>query len=329
VGAWILAAALASAGARAETPEAPSDALASARALFADALRDESAGRFGAALEKFQRVREVRDTAAIEYRIGTCQEGLGQPAPAFASYRAAVALGRDEPSSTDVVQAASARLAALGDRVGRLTLVFAPPAPHGTEVRVDGEMIPPPALVEPIVVAPGSHEVTATAPEAAPYRGAIALTAGAQVSLTIALAPPVAESAPAPAPEVTRPGGGGSTTVGWITAGAGVALVATSVVLLIARHDAIADLDRQCPGGVCPAGADKNNLDATRNRALLEGPLALGFAAGGVVAAGVGVYLLAAAHASAPAAVSAAEASAIVPLVGPGGAGVAWTAAFQ
>ena len=90
------------------------DPLAAARALFADALHDEEAGRFADALEKFERVRAVRDTASIEYRIGSCYEGLGQPAPAFRAYLAAQALGASDPQGADVSRAASDRLDALG-----------------------------------------------------------------------------------------------------------------------------------------------------------------------------------------------------------------------
>src|ERR1019366_8707267 len=65
------------------------DPLVAARALFAEALQDEEAGRFAVALEKFERVRAVRDTASIEYRIASCHEGLGEPAEAYRAYDAA------------------------------------------------------------------------------------------------------------------------------------------------------------------------------------------------------------------------------------------------
>jgi hypothetical protein len=56
---------------------AQSSDLDRARALFAEALSDQEAGRTAMALEKYRRVAEVRDTAQVEYRIGTCLEGLG------------------------------------------------------------------------------------------------------------------------------------------------------------------------------------------------------------------------------------------------------------
>ena len=52
--------------------------LAAARKLCTEALLDERDQRYEIALAKFQRVRDVKDTAAVRYRIGACQEGLGK-----------------------------------------------------------------------------------------------------------------------------------------------------------------------------------------------------------------------------------------------------------
>src|SRR5258708_3409477 len=86
------------------------DELTAARALFGEALRDEEKNHFAAALEKFQHVAAVKETPPVRYRIGTCYEGLGRRAQAFASYQATVRLGESEPQSSDVVQAARVRM---------------------------------------------------------------------------------------------------------------------------------------------------------------------------------------------------------------------------
>ncbi len=130
--------------ARAE-PEAGGDALAAARALFADALHREDAGQYAEALQKFRQVQGVRDTAAIEYRIGTCYEGLGQPGPAYAAYSEAVALGRGDPKVADVVQSAADRMAALAKQVADLTLVQPPAAPAPATATPTAAVAPSPA----------------------------------------------------------------------------------------------------------------------------------------------------------------------------------------
>jgi hypothetical protein len=266
-----------------------SDPLAPARTLFGEALHDEEAGRFTSALEKFEQVRAVRDTASIEFRIGSCYEGLGKPAPAFGAYRAAVALGREDGKSVDVSQAASDRLEALGKLIAQLTLVMPSPPPAAVEVRIDDEVAAPVAS-EPIPLAPGHHVVSATAFNAVPFRSEIALAAGAQVVLTVVLEPPPSE------PEPARRKASAPATAGWLAIGAGAALLTSSAILLVARHDDIAALDRSCPGGICPPGVDANDLESRRSRALVEGPVAVACGVVGIGAALAGLYLVLAAH---------------------------------
>jgi hypothetical protein len=270
-------------------PPADGNSLAAARALFASALHDEDAGRFALALEKFERVRSVRDTAAIEYRIGTCHEGLGALDRAFRAYTAAEALGANDPGSVDVAHAAVERLAALDARIARLTIVSAVGPPDG-EVRVDDALIPSAELRNPIPLLPGRHVVEARSAGRPSYRSEIALAEGAQVSLTVdfAPAPPTGASA-APPPEQRTPERDWRPAAGWIVAGGGVALGAAAALLLVLRHDDIEDLNRACPGGKCPAGADEGQLRATRSRALVEGPVAAGCAIGAVAAAALGI----------------------------------------
>jgi hypothetical protein len=305
--------------ARAQVPvSASSDPLAAARALFSEALQDEEAGRFAVALAKFEQVRAVRDTPSIEYRVATCHEGLGEPALAYGAYRAAVALGRDDPRSADVSVVASTRLDALAKHLARVTLQTSTPRLAGLDVRIDDRPVTV-AMAEPIPLVPGRHVVDATAPGAMPFRRAIVVAEGEQVSLAVDLAP-----GPVPVASVAAPGGHARTTAGWLALGGGVGLVAASAVLLVVRHDDIAALDRACPDGRCPAGADANALEATRTRALVEGPVSVACGVAGIAAAGVGVYLLVARHGS-----TAAARIAVAPLVARGGAGLALSGAFR
>ena len=306
--------------ARAQAPvSAGPDPLAAARALFSEALQDEEAGRFAVALAKFQQVRAVRDTASIEYRVATCHEGLGEPALAYGAYRAAVALGRDDPRSVDVSLAASGRLDALAKRLALLTLETPRPWLAGLDVRVDDTPVTA-ATVEPVPLVPGRHVVDATAPGALPFRRAIVVAEGEPLSLAVDLQP-----GPAPAASVPEPRGDSRTVAGWFAAGGGVALLAASAVLLVVRHDDIAALDRACPGGLCPAGADASDLDATRTRALVEGPVAVACGVAGLAAAGVGAYLLVARHGS----MATTPRVAFAPLAARGGAGLALSRAFR
>jgi hypothetical protein len=129
-------------------------------------------------------------------------------------------------------------------------------------------------------------------------------------------APPI-DSAPEPAP--VEASHSGHDTAGVVAVTAGGVLIAGSVALLLVRHAEIAALNRACPGGVCPV-ARESNLEATRSRALLEGPAAIGVGAAGVIAAGVGIVLLATSGGS--------QSTAFVPWVDRNARGLAWSASF-
>ena len=163
--------------------------------------------------------------------------------------------------------------------------------------------------------------VSATAAGALPFRSEIALAEGAQVSLTVVLEPAVSGPSEAPPPEASD----SRVPVGWLAVGGGATLVALSAILLVARHDDIADLNRTCPGGMCSAGVDENSLDSTRRRALIYGPVGVASGVAGVALAAVGVYLIASADRS----VAAVHTLAVVPMVASDGAGLALTGALR
>jgi hypothetical protein len=240
------------------------DNLAAARSLFAEAVQDEDAGRFAVALLKFEKVRDVRDTAPVEYRIATCHEGLGEGPQAVAAYRAAVALGQDDPKSADVVRAASARIDALA----------------------------------PALPAPAPAPAPAAAPAPAPA--------------------PAPASAPAEPSRAWR-------TAGWIAAGGGAALAGAAAVLWVVRHEDIAALNRDCPRGACGPTVDVSDVESTRSRALVEGPVAVACGVAGLAALGVGAYGLLARTDDGP---REASRTALAPMVVRGGAGIALAGGF-
>ena len=300
--------------------------LAAARRLFAEGLTDEQAGRHAAALEKFTRVQAVRDTQAVRYRIATCLEALGRLRAALEAYTATSVAASTDAESASIARASREKVEALGRRVARLIVTLPSPTPADALVKVDDEPIAANAIGTPIVVNPGAHEITASASNAAPFRAQITLAEGAQSTVQAALAarqPPAPEPPPRPASVVTLapppppivptsqgesepsppPSRSGRTATGvvFLTAG-GVLLAGASAVLLV-RHSDIQTLEAQCPNGVCPV-SQESSIEATRNRALVEGPVGVGVGAAGLVAAGIGVYFLASAPSASHAALT-------------------------
>jgi hypothetical protein len=293
--AWLAAVSALSSPSRGDAPSATPRTeaeLAAARQLFSDALREEQDKRFDVALEGFRRVRDVRDTAPVEYRIATCLEGLGRLTEALSAYDAAIRLTEGDAGAADVAAGSRERTDALSRRVAHLRLALSTRAPPDAAIRVDGK----PQRSGDIVLDPGSHHVEATATGSAPFQGDVALPEGALLSLTVPLDPAVAPTMPSPDAGERHEGVSSTPTSsratwGWIGIATGGVLTAASVTSFVLRESDIRTANGYCPGGRCVGSINGEALSAT-NRARLEGPLGLGLGAAGVVAAGLGVYLV-------------------------------------
>jgi hypothetical protein len=302
---WSFAAALALATIVLPAQAQTKTELAAARNLFQEAVTDEQAKRFEPALEKFRRVQAVRDTTHVRYRIAACLEALGKLRESSASYEAAIQLGENDAKSSDVVRSAKERIADLKNRMPALTITLSEKAPPDAEVEVDHEKVPSTSLGAPLLLDPGVHDVSGTAANVPPFHTSLTLAEGARVSLVVPLDRPAVVATPV-VPPVEKPHpiesdnhrmpvstDGGRQTWGFVALGAGGALLVTSGVVLLLRHNDIATLNDACHnGGVCPRSREAE-LTRVRSRAVTEGPVAGVLAAGGLVAAGIGVWLLA------------------------------------
>ena len=303
---WSFAAALALATVAMPAQAQTKSELAAARNLFQEAVGDEQAKRFEGALEKFRQVQAVRDTTHVRYRIAACLEALGKLGESSASYEAAILLGEADAKSADVVRSAKERVAELKKRMPALTITLSEKAPPDAEIEVDHEKVASSALGAPLLLDPGVHDVSGSAANVPPFHTSLTLAEGARVSLVVQLdRPAVAAITPVVTP-VDRPNrpdpdnhrmplntDGGRRTWGFVALGTGGALLVTSGVVLLLRHNDIATLDDACHnGGVCPRSREAE-LTRVRSRAVTEGPIAGVLAAGGLVAAGIGVWLLA------------------------------------
>jgi hypothetical protein len=262
-----------------------SEDLASGRQLFAEALEDEDHHRYAAALEKYQRVARIKETPAVRYRMGNTLEAMGKPMQAIDAYRAVIALGG--PGDTKIVHASRSRIDELEPKVAHLTIRVRPPT-RDAEARVDDVPIPSGAL-EDTRLDPGTHVIVVTAPGAADARATVTLSEGGRAEIPLilepkALPPPPPPPPPPPAPPTSaRPIAIGAAALGGV-------LVASGITVALLRSAAIADLNESCPAGRCPASRE-SELRATRDRAVVEGPVAVTLLGHGVVALGAGIYL--------------------------------------
>lgn len=243
--------------------------LRAARELFQDAYRDEQDRRYPEALEKFQRVAKVKETGAVRYRIASVLADMGRLREARDIFRA---LARaTTPSDAEIAASAADEAASLDRRIPKVTLrIQAPPA--NARVYVDGT--PVPATTSTIELDPGEHIVAAKAGDLLVQEKTLHVGEGKETHHTVSFGPQTSDA-----------------TVPIVVTAAGGALLLTSAVLIALREGAIASIRDACPNDVCPT-ASRSDVESDRDRANLYRPLALGLGLGGVVAAGVGVYLL-------------------------------------
>jgi len=163
-------------------------------------------------------------------------------------------------------------------------------------VTIDGATVPVTTTPRPFELDPGEHVVQGSAPTALPSESKVTLQEGGEVSVTVVLPPKASRVAkvvpppPRPDPQPDDSGPKPDRTLAYVALGAGGALLVTGIVLLAVREGDISTLRTAC-APTCPS-SNRSELEATRDEAQLFGPLGVGFAAVGVVAAGFGGYLL-------------------------------------
>ena len=282
-----------SAHAQGRAPSA--DELKAARELFQDAFRDEQEKRFAAALEKFQRVAAVKESASVRYRIATVLASLGRLREARDAFRALAASKNTlAANEQEIADSSAERAQALDRRIPRLVLRLEESPPPGARVTVDGALLPVSTTARAFEVDPGEHLVQATAGAARSSESRVTLQEGGEAAVTVVLPPLTGQpsksslaSAEASPPDTPS---SRNNTLALVALGAGGVLLVTGIALLIVREGDISDLNKDCHD-VCPSER-RTALESTHDQAQLFGPLGVGFGVVGLLAAGGGGYLL-------------------------------------
>ncbi len=268
------------------------DELMRARVVFADGLRDEQAHAYAPALEKFLRVKAVRDTAAVRYRIASCYENLGRLVEARASFRKVTSGVRPSGDDASIEAAAQERAAALDARIPTVEVRVADGKP--AVLRIDGEDGAPIAPGAPaIALDPGEHLLVLERDGLRPAERRVRLAEGARAATTMAFEasapaaapPPLAPVAPEPPHDSSRQ------TLGFALGAAGLAAGIASIVAVVIRETTIADMNATCPSGMCPREREAQ-LTSQRDRAAFLGPFAAVLGAAGLGLTGTGVFLI-------------------------------------
>jgi hypothetical protein len=159
---------LAGEDARAQTsPAPPARDPAAAQWLFRDGRALMKKGDFPAACAKLEESQRLDPAVGTLMNLAECEERIGRRASAWQRWGAALEqLPRDDRRRA----LATRRIAALEKTVARLTIVVAPGAPPGLQIRRDGVLVGAGSLGSPLPIDPGRHVITVVAPGGQPPR---------------------------------------------------------------------------------------------------------------------------------------------------------------
>ena len=177
----------------------PSEAeLRAARDRFAEAEKDEDAGRWSDALEKVQRVAEVKLTSGVRYHLALCEEHLGHLVAALEAFGDAKTQAKAD-GARDVLRLVGKQLDELGPRVPRLTVRITP-ADAAAIVTLDGNLLPASSVGAPFPVDPGVHRLEARAAQKTTAAAMVTLHERDVTSIDLVLGEPAATPLPPPPP---------------------------------------------------------------------------------------------------------------------------------
>jgi hypothetical protein len=297
----------------------PAKSVAAARQAFKEGEEAEARGDLLVAVQKFKAAAEIKETPQLDLRIGVVQEKLGRLVDAIASYER----GLERASSLPAVsRVAREQIDAIRARVPRVT-VMVPSPPPSLVVTIDGAPFSPSAYGTPVPVDPGTHRLHGQAPGYLTRDQAftIAERSTQRIELTFqpsgdtAAPPPPPPAPPSKVPPALLIGGGGAAVVAF------AAMLATSFV-----KDGT--VNTQCGGSArkaCPASlAPTIESEISTINDLRIGSIPFGLAGAACVVAGA-VLLARSPGTPAPEAKTGAV---VVPVAGPGSAGLLLSGRF-
>jgi hypothetical protein len=257
---------LALAGAPSARAQVSADDRVAAESLFADARRLMHAGEYERACEKLEASRALEPALGATLNLADCYEKIGRTASAWAEFKVAAGEAQRVGDATRKATALE-RASALEPRLSRLWLQAADPS---ITVLRNGELVKAGILGNAIPVDPGTHRLEAKAPGKAAWTTSVDVAGeGATVEIRI---PPLADLAPAApidAPmdaPVASESGGARSALTWVSAGIGLAGIATGVTFGLLASSSWSKVESRCRDGFddCPEGVGHAEDAGTR-----------------------------------------------------------------
>lgn len=258
--------------AQAANTETSAGDVATARELFREAAALAQEGKWDLALDRYERSMALRPSPLTRYSIAVAQSHTGRLIEASENIRTFF-----HEATADLqpyVQPAEDLLRSLEPRIARLTIRI-PGDPRGARVLLDGRELPAAAVGVERLVNPGTHKIEATVPEHATFFQQLDLGEGASKIVLVALSRDT--TAPTPDAIAQQPSDGAKTAGKVLLAVGGATFVAGGVLGVLGWSKA-----KDSPT------SDGDKAESAKTFALV-GDVSMGV---GVLAAGIGTYLL-------------------------------------
>lgn len=247
---------------------------------------------YAAALEAAKKAVDLSGSPNARLYIARSLRELGRLAEAHAEMERTLKEARDLADAKDAKyeatrDAAAAELALLDQKVGKIIVALAD-APPNTSVTLNGIPLPAAKVGKPFAVTPGKITVRAQPAGGAVVEKSVELGAGQTETVTLVLGDnPSAESDEPSAPAVTAPKddgapkakGGSLRTIGFITAGIGVAGIAVFAVAGSMSNSKFDEVESGCGQKRC---TDPKYADTIDSGKRLETIANVGLVVGGV-----------------------------------------------
>lgn len=285
--------------------QAPGGDAALAEALFQQGKQAMDEGKYGDACPKLAESQRLDPAGGTLLRLALCHEKEGRTASSWAEYSEALAQGRRE-NRPDRVAMAEEGMARVTPLLSKLAVAVAPEAQvQGLEIRRDDVVLGKPVWNLPVPIDPGKHRVEARATGRKPWLSTIDVGPGGDAQtvrvpvleaeavapppvpvVPVSTTPPIAEK-PAQNPIEPEPKRS-SRTLGIVLASTGaVSLIAGGFFGMQALSNR-SQANRLCPTSPCN---DQHGADLAKQSTTSAWIADFGVGIG-VVAIGVGGYLV-------------------------------------
>jgi hypothetical protein len=269
-----------------------------AQSLFDQGKKLMGSGNFEQACPKLEESQRLDPGGGTLLNLALCHERQGKIATAWSEFKEALGAAKRD-GRQDRIDAASEHIAALEPKLPMLTLVVTG-ALDEPVVKLDGAPIGRAAWGTPVAIDPGSHEIAASATGKKPWVSGFTIALAEKKRIEVpaleidpnaaATTEPEPASAgaaqTAPADRSERPGG--STTLGWVIGGAGVAAIGVGTFFGFQTLSKKKQSDELCPtDSSCSDRGVELNEEANTSAWISN----IGFGLG-LVAVGVGTYII-------------------------------------